>query len=128
MDEKIIIGLVLLGLILLDATGDALRSKGRQKLHHVAEVCQIGGWILLWALFDFHWLWVLVYVFARVVVFSFVYNAWTGHRWLYLGKSDPVDLSIRWLAGLFQVPYENPNFIIKLMALSAWLGIWLRII
>ena len=90
-----LISLILLLLVVLDATGDALRSRGKQLLHHSIESIQIAIWIALWALFEFHWLYVLMYIFARFVFFDLIYNLIVGNKWYYVGVSSIYDRVFR---------------------------------
>jgi hypothetical protein len=124
MAEYITIGLVLLGLVILDGSGDAFRSKGWQILHHTMETIQIAGWILIWALFGFEPYYVAMYVLGRIWAFDLTWNLWTGNRILYVGTSDLFGRAIRGISNLFKVPYENTSFIIKLIAVAWWIA-WL---
>jgi len=96
--EFLIVNLILLLAVLLDATGDAFRTRGKQVIHHMMEVAQIGTWVALWALFDFHWLYILLYTFARFVFFNLTYNLIAGNKWYYTGKSNLFDKAENWIA------------------------------
>ncbi len=117
-------GLILLTLVALDATGDALRLNGWQVPHHVVESIQIGWWLLIWALYGFKRYYIAMYILARVWAFALVFNLWAGNKLLYLGTNDLVGISIHWFADLVGHNYMHFSFILKFMALVWWVG-WL---
>lgn len=117
------IAICLLGLVIVDAVGDALRLKGKQILHHLAEALQIGGWLAIWAFLGFEWVYVPIYILGRLWLFDVIFNIVAGNRILYVGESDLWGLSIRGIAKLFKVQYEHPSFIFKFMSLIAWAGL-----
>ena len=124
MPKHIQTALILLGLVVLDATGDALRQNGWQIPHHLMEVVQVAGWILIWALYGFKGYYVAMYILGRLWAFDVVHNLWTGHILLYMGESDLVGISVRWFAGLVKQNYLNFSFILKFIALVWWTA-WL---
>jgi len=126
MDPKIVISLVLLLQVALDASGDAFRAKGWQVIHHFMEALQIAGWFLIWALFGFEPIFIPIYILGRIWLFDLIFNIWKGNHLLYLGENDVFGKVIRWFANLVKQNYMHFSFILKLMALVAWLGLMLR--
>ena len=124
MRKHIQTALILLGLVVLDATGDAFRASGWQIPHHTIEVLQIAGWIALWALYGFKRYYIAMYILARIWAFDIVFNLWYGTKLLYLGHSDLVGLSVHWFADLVGHNYMHFSFILKFIAFVWWAG-WL---
>lgn len=127
MDSLYISGALLL-LVAIDAVSDGWRALGRQILHHLGESIHLGAWFAIWALFEFLWIWPVVYVLARIWLFDTIYNVVTYNRLMYVGNNDLWGRFIRWVSGVtvFNVPYENTAFILRLMAFLSWLGLTLR--
>ena len=124
MPKYIQTALILLGLVVLDATGDVFRATRWQIPHHAMEVVQIAGWIAIWALYGFKRYYIAMYILARLWAFDLVYNLWFGHPLLYMGSSDLVGLSVRWFADLVKQNYLNFSFMLKFLALVWWTA-WL---
>ena len=124
MPEYILVCLLLLAQVILDATGDWFRTRGWGILHHAMEAIQIGGWLLIWALFGFKIVYVYMYILGRVWAFDIVYNIWHGGKLLYVGKFDLLGKAIRWLAEKTKQPYVHFSFTIKFIALIWWTA-WL---
>lgn len=123
MDEHIIISLCLLGLVILDATGDALRLRMRQIMHHMLESLHLVLFFVIWALFGFKWEYVLIYIMGRIVVFDVIFNLVAGLPVLYVGEGSVYDIAIRKVASVFPVHPSNPSFIFKFMALLVWISL-----
>jgi len=126
MKKFYIVTIILLGIILADATGDAFRFKGWMLLHHSMEVIQIGGFLILWKLYGFRWAFVLLYILARLWLFDIVYNLICGFHLLYVGTTDPVDKGIRGFAYLVRQNYMHFSFMIKFIALVSLIGVFIR--
>jgi hypothetical protein len=124
MAKYIQVGLILLGLVVLDASGDAMRILGWQIPSHAMETIQIAGWILIWALYGFKRYYVAMYILARIWAFDIVLNLWTGFRLLYVSDNDLVGLAILWFADLVHQPYVHFSFILKFITLVWWIA-WL---
>ena len=122
------LSIALVLMILLDASGDAFRTKDWQFIHHLMEAIHLGLWIAIWALFAFRWEWILVYVMARIWIFDLTYNIWVGNKLMYVGKNDLWGGFIRWWANLVKQPYENFSFIFKVMAFAVWIGMTIKIL
>ena len=114
---------ILLGLVLIDAIGDAFRFRGWQIPHHLAEVIHVAGWIAAWALFPFDSIYVWMYLLGRIVLFDIVFNLVGGLPIGYIGKSSLYDIMVTKLGGWVR---QNPihfAFIFRVMALTAWVGL-----
>lgn len=138
------ITILLLLIVVIDATGDAFRFKGWDVVHHVMETLQIAAWFAFAVLFaafcmnSVHanesvmavvmgqWHYALIYVLGRIWLFDLLFNIITGHDPLYMGKSDLVGRSVIWFSGKVKQDYKHFSFIIKAMALIAWIGLMLN--
>jgi len=118
--------ILLLVLVVIDATGDAYRHMGRQYAHHAMEVFQIAGFFLLWALFGFKRVFILLYILGRIWLFDITYNLWCGFNWLYIGESDLGGEGIRWFAHLVKQNYYHFSFMIKFLSLVTWVGVFIK--
>lgn len=124
MPKYIQTGLILLALVVIDATGDALRLAGWQIPSHAMESIQVAGWILIWALYGFKGYYIAMYILGRIWAFDLVHNLWTGHQLLYMGTNDLVGLAVHWFSDLVKQNYLHFSFILKFIALVWWTG-WL---
>ena len=120
MNKIKLTSLILLLLVILDASGDACRLEGWQLLHHVIESFQIAGWIVVWALFDFNLVYIVMYLLGRFIAFDLVFNIWAGNEILYVGESSLYGRLIRSFADLVHQNYQHFMFIFKFMALMVW--------
>jgi len=116
--------LILLALVVIDATGDVFRAAHWQIPHHAMEVIQVAGWIAIWALYGFKKYYIGMYILARLWAFDLVYNIWFGHPLLYMGQSDLLGLSVQWFADLVKQNYLHFSFMIKFLSLVWWVA-WL---
>lgn len=123
MNEQLIISLILLSLVLLDAIGDAFRLRGWQIPHHLMEVAHVAGWIILWALIDFHVVYVPLYILGRIVLFDIVFNLTAGLSIGHIGTSSLYDIILTKLGGWVKQHPSHFVFIFRFMALVAWLGL-----
>jgi len=124
MPKYIQTGLILLLLVVLNATGDASRLLHWQMTAHVIQVVHLAGWIAIWALFDFKRYYVAMYILARVWAFDLVHNLWTGMKLLYMGENDPVGWLVIHFAELVKQDYINFSLVLKILAFIWWLA-WL---
>ena len=124
--QLITVTVLLLLQVALDASGDAFRFRTWQIAHHVMEASQVVLWVLLWACFGFRWRYLLLYVLGRLWLFNIIFNGWCGWEWLYLGTTDPVDISIRWFAELVKQNYLNFSFMVKFMSLVCWISVFVN--
>jgi len=122
MSEFQIVSLVLLGVMLLDAAGDAFRIHQWQNLHHGMEVLGVGAWIAIWALFDFSPIYIVMYVTGRIAIFDPILNLIAGYKLTYAGKSSVYGRLLSW----FMSKIKNPGILIwVLRALSfIWWIAW----
>ena len=122
MSEFAIISLVLLGIVALDSTGDALRLRNKQLLHHSLEVVQIGGWIVLWSLFGFKIEYVAMYVLGRIWLFDPLFNLVAGNKLSYIGSSSIYDKLLKWFTGWID-EQGHLIWVIRAIALLWWV-VW----
>jgi len=123
MNEFQTTSLVLLGVALIDATGDAFRVHRWQIVHHLMEVLGIATFFLIWALFEFRWEYIPVYITGRIVVFDPVFNLIAGNPINYVGESSFYGRIMTWVAKLTKEP-GHLIWVIRAMALTFWLT-WL---
>lgn len=126
MNTNIYTSIALVVIILVDATGDAMRDQGRQIWSHLLESIQLALWIAVWACFYFMPVWIPVYIAARIWIFDVVYNLCNGQELLYMGKWDLYGRAVRWFAGKVKQDYRHFSFIFKVMAFVAWIGLNIR--
>ena len=125
MNSYIIISLLLL--IIIDATGDALRFLNRSIASHTMESLQIAGWFAIWALFGFEWLYIPVYILGRIWLFDVLFNVLTAHDPLYMGKNDLFGLAVHKFSEWVRQDYKHFSFTIKFVSLIAWIGLLIKI-
>ena len=121
MSEFQIVSLVLLGVMLLDAAGDAFRIHQWQNLHHGMEVLGVGAWIAIWALFDFSPIYIVMYVTGRIAIFDPILNLIAGYKLTYAGKSSVYGRLLSW----FMSKVKNPGILIwvlRALALIWWIA------
>ena len=97
MSEFIIVSLILLGLAAIDSSGDAFRIHQWQLVHHLMEVLGIGVWIALWASFEFHWVYLTMYITGRIWLFDPLLNLIAGYKLTYSGKSSIYGRVLSWI-------------------------------
>lgn len=88
MSEFVIVSLILLGVSLIDAAGDAFRARRWQVIHHSMEVLGVATWFLIWALFEFNWLYITMYITGRIALFDLVFNLIARNKLNYIGTSS----------------------------------------
>jgi hypothetical protein len=121
MSEFMIVSLVLLGVMLIDAAGDAFRIHQWQNLHHAMEVVGVGAWIAIWALFEFSPIYIVMYITGRIAIFDPVLNLIAGYKLTYAGKSSVYGRLLSW----FMSKVKNPGiliWIIRALALIWWVA------
>lgn len=127
LNEHIVI-LILLLQVILDAVGDGFRVRGWQKLHHSAEAIQIGIWLALLVstgiqVIDFQWYLVIMYILGRIWLFDPVNNLVSSRKIGYVGKSSIDGVIYHFISDkIFHNGVEHTSFIIKFMALVAWIA------
>ena len=96
--------------MLVDAFGDGMRYRGKQVIHHIAEVAVIGLWIALIALINFNplsghdLLWSVLYMIGfRMVVFDQAFNISAGLHFFHLGNSSIWDKLMNRGGGILKV-------------------------
>ena len=123
MNEFLIVSLILFGVVVVDAAGDAFRIHQWQLAHHIMEVVGIAVWIVLWKYFDFHWEYLIMYITGRIWVFDPLLNLIAGYRLTYAGKSSLYGRLLSWL----MIKAKNPGaiiWVIRGLALVWWIA-WL---
>ena len=120
MITEITILCLMTALILLDAVGDAFRSRGWQIPHHLMEALHEGSWIGLLYYFT-GWVNIIpVYILSRIAIFDVVYNLVAGNKLSYIGKSSIYGIVMTWFTGKI----KEQGFliwVIRAMALLAWI-------
>lgn len=114
------ISLILIIPILLDAVGDALRFRNKQKPHHILEALHVAAWMLIWAYFGFAWQYIVMYTLARVVLFDVVFNLSSGLKLGYVGESSIYGWLVSWFSGKVREP-GILVWVIRAMCLIAWM-------
>lgn len=108
MNEFIIVSIILLGIMIIDAAGDAFRVHQWQIIHHLMEVLGVAAWIAVWALFDFHWAYIPMYITGRIWGFDPLFNLIAGYKLTYAGKSSLYGRVLSW----FMIKVKNPGVLI----------------
>lgn len=120
------ISILLLAPVIFDAIGDALRLKGKQILHHIMEVFHVAAWIVIWATFPFDWLFIIMYVLGRIVIFDVIFNIIADLPIGYVGENSLYDRFLRLFGGWVKQHPGHFAFIFRVMALVAWIGLYLK--
>jgi hypothetical protein len=123
MSEFLIVSIILLGIIAIDAAGDAFRIHQWQIAHHSMEAVTVGAWISIWALFEFSYLYIIMYITCRIWLFDPLLNLIAGYRLTYSGKSSLYGRLLSW----FQSKVKEPGHLIwaiRAIALIWWVA-WL---
>jgi len=106
-------------LILLDASGDAFRSRGCQVVHHIFEATHEAIWLGLLAYFTKSYNIIPIYILCRIAIFDVLYNLIAGNKLNYVGKSSVYGIVMTW----FAMKIREQGFLIwvvRAMALIAW--------
>lgn len=123
MSEFIIVSIILLVVMAVDAAGDAFRVHQWQNVHHLMEAVGVAAWISVWALFDFHWVYIVMYITGRIWLFDPLLNLIAGYKLTYSGKSSIYGRLLSW----FQLKVKEPGmlvWVIRGIALLWWV-VWL---
>ncbi len=123
MNEFVIVTLILLGVVIMDAAGDAFRIHQWQLIHHIMEVLGVVVWILLWKFFGFRDVYIIMYITGRIWLFDPLLNLIAGYKLSYAGKSSIYGRVLSW----FMLKVKNPGVIIwvvRAMAIIWWIA-WL---
>ena len=107
------------GLIILDATGDAFRSRGWQIAHHIMEAVHEGVWLALLVFFTQSYNLIPIYILCRVAIFDVVYNLIAGKKLNYVGESSVYGIVMGW----FSEKVKEQGYLIwwiRGMSLLAW--------
>ena len=99
MNEFFIVSLFLLGAVVVDALGDALRLLNKQIAHHTMEAVHLVIWVVIWAAFGFVPVYIAMYILGRVVAFDIVFNLAAGLPVFHVGNCSLYDRAITWFAG-----------------------------
>ena len=121
MEEFKIITLILLTTVIIDAVGDAFRTRKWQILHHILEVTGIIAWFsLLFVAKEVSVFYPIMYVLGRIAVFDPIYNFASGMPLKYVGNSSLYDRFLR----KFTFWVKEPGFllwVIRALCLYWWL-------
>jgi hypothetical protein len=96
MSEFAIVSIILLAIAAIDAAGDAFRIHQWQIIHHSMEVLGIAVWIALWAFFEFHLVYLTMYITGRIWLFDPLLNLIAGYKLTYSGKSSIYGRVLSW--------------------------------
>ena len=121
MNEFAIVGLVLLGIMAIDAAGDAFRVHQWQVVHHLMEVVGVAAWVAVWALFAFSPLYIVMYIMGRIALFDPLFNLIAGYRLTYAGKSSVYGRLLSWFMNLVKEP-KHLIWVLRGIALLFWLA------
>ena len=122
MNEFKILSLILLCLIILDATGDGLRWNGKQILHHSVEIVREGIWLSLLVYFTGEYLIIPMYILARVALFDPIINLVAGKGINHVGSNSIYDIVLKWFTGKVKEP-GHLIWVIRAIALIWWI-VW----
>jgi len=109
----------MLALILLDASGDAFRSRGWQIAHHIMEAVHEAIWLGLLAYFTKSYNIIPIYILCRIAIFDVLYNVIAGNKLNYVGISSVYGIVMTW----FAMKIREQGFLIwvvRALALIAW--------
>jgi len=121
MNEFIVISLILLGVSLIDAAGDAFRVRKWQVVHHSMEVLGIAVWFLIWGLFEFRYEYIIMYITGRIFCFDIVFNLIARNKWSYVGTSSLYGRILGWFTGIMKEP-GHLVWVIRVIALVWWIA------
>lgn len=119
---------ILIGLVLIDAIGDAFRFRGWLTPHHIAEVVHVAGWIALWAFFPFSLVYVWMYILGRIILFDITFNMVAGLPIGYIGKGSLYDIILTKFGGWVGQNPAHFAFILRVIALAGWVGLFVTTI
>lgn len=117
MSEFAIVTLILLGITAIDATGDAFRIHQWQIWHHAMEILGYAVFFLVWALFDFNYLYITMYITGRIWIFDPLLNWIAGYKLTYAGKSSLYGRALSW----FMNKVKNPGHLIWVLRALAFI-------
>lgn len=120
MSEFVIVSIILLGIVIVDAAGDAFRIHQWQNVHHTMEVVGVATWIAVWASFGFRPEYIAMYITGRIWIFDPLLNLIAGYKLTYAGKSSVYGRLLSWFMDLV----KNPGilvWVIRALCLIAWL-------
>ena len=121
MSEFAIVSIILFGIMIIDAAGDAFRIHQWQTVHHIMESVDVAAWIVVWALFDFSPLYIVMYITGRIALFDPIFNLIAGYKLTYSGKSSLYGRLLSW----FQTKVKEPGalvWVIRGLALIFWIA------
>ena len=111
-------------LVILDASKDAFYDNGKKLASGIVDMVYLSVMICGVVLMQGDWLWIVVYVLLRYVLFDLIYNLTRGLSLLYAGTTKPYDKVIRLI---FNENAIHFLFITKLAALVAVICLTIQI-
>jgi len=126
MNEFLIVSLFLLGAVVVDALGDALRLNKELIAHHVMEVIHVALWVVIWAAFGFAPVYIAMYILGRIVLFDIVFNLAAGLPVFYIGTNSLYDIILTKFGGWVKQHPGHFAFIFRFMALVSWIGLLIK--
>ena len=121
MSEFTIVSLILLAVSLIDSAGDAFRARKWQVIHHSMEVLGVVTWFLIWALFEFNWIYPTMYVTGRLAFFDLVFNLIARNKWNYIGTSSLYGRILGWFTKKIN-EQGHLIWVLKAMAFIWWVA------
>jgi hypothetical protein len=121
MSEFVIVSIILLGIMAIDAAGDAFRIHQWQIVHHIMEAVGVGAWIVVWASFGFSWVYIPMYITGRIAFFDPLLNLIAGYRLTYAGKSSLYGRILSWFMNKVKEP-KMLIWVLRAIALIWWVA------
>jgi len=121
MSEFTIVSLILLGIMAMDAAGDAFRIHQWQVVHHTMEALGIATFFLVWALFEFRYEYIIMYITGRIALFDPLLNWIAGYKLTYAGKSSFYGRVLSWFMNKVKEP-GHLIWVIRAIAIVWWIA------
>lgn len=121
MNEFVIVSLILLATSAIDSAGDAFRARRWQIVHHSMEVLGVAVWFLIWALFEFNYIYITMYITGRLAIFDILFNLIARNKWNYIGTSSLYGRILGW----FTKKMKEQGYLIwvlRILALIWWVA------
>ena len=123
MSEFVIVSIILLGITAIDSAGDAFRARRWQIIHNGMEVLGVAVWFLIWALFEFNYIYITMYITGRLAIFYLLFNLIARNKWNYIGTSSLYGRVLGWFTKKVN-EQGHLIWVLRAMALIWWVA-WL---
>jgi len=121
--DFLLTSIILLGAVVTDAIGDALRTRGKLIPHHIFEVAHVVVFFSVWASSNFVADYAVMYILGRIWAFDLIYNIAAGNKLTHIGSYSLYDKVMKWLTNTAREP-GHLVWVIRVMSLTWWLA-WL---